>query len=146
MVIQNFFLDDQFLYLTHSLVPLASISLIWLYIEQPCPVPFILALLYCSWLILTSCALPNPGLYPSVRYALPCAIRYHALFVVCTAIRCVLLPSNLGHSYSIKPALLFFLQACHDSYSKPALLALVSSIFADFGLYWPVWFPILTLY
>lgn len=110
--------------LPHSLVPLASISLIWLYIEQPCPVPFILALLYSSWLIFDllcpaqSCPIPRCALYTTMRYTHMFAIRYHALFVLCTAIRCVLLPSNLSHSYSIKPALLLF--------CKLSMMAIVS--------------------
>ena len=110
--------------LPYYLVPLASISLIWLYIEQPCPVPFILALLYSSWLIfdllcpVQSCPIPRCALYTTMRYTHLCAIRYHALFVLCTAIRCVLLPSNLSHSYSIKPALLLF--------CKLSMMAIVS--------------------
>lgn len=100
--------------LPHSLVPLASISLIWLYIEQPCPVPFILALLYSSWPIFAllcsaqSCSIPRCALYTTLRYIHLCAIRYHALYILCTAISCVLLPINLRHSYSIQPALLLF--------------------------------------
>ena len=93
-----------YLTLPYYLVPLASISLIWLYIEQPCPVPFILALLYSYWLIfdllfpVQSCPIPRCALYTTMRYTHMFAIRYHALFVLCTAIRCVLLPSSLRHS------------------------------------------------
>lgn len=103
-------------YLTspHYLVPLASISRIWLYIEQPCPVPFILALLYSSWLIFDllcpaqSCPIPRCALYTTLRYIHPCAIRYHALYILCTAIQCLFLAMSLRHSYSIQPALLLF--------------------------------------
>ena len=108
------YLTLPYLTLPYYLVPLASISLIWLYKEQPCPVPFILALLYSSWLIFDllcpaqSCSIPRCALYATLRYIHLCVIRYHALFVLCTAISCVLLPSNLRHSYSIQPALLLF--------------------------------------
>lgn len=129
--------------LPHTLVPLASISLIWLYIEQPCPVPFILALLYCSWLIFALLCPLYPSLSPSVHYTPPlrytnmCAIHYPALYVLCTAMRCVLLTGHHRHSYSIKPALLFVLQACHDGdgYSEQALLTQIGSILAGLSHY-----------
>lgn len=40
----------------------------------------------------------------------------------------------------------YFLLARHEGYSKPAMLALVGSVFAEFGLYLPITFPVFTLY
>ena len=120
------------LYLTspHYLVPLASISLIWLYKEQPCPVPFILALLYSSWLIFyllcpaQSCPIPRCALYATMRF-LYSALQYVVYYFLATSAIHTL--SSLLYCY--------FLLACHEGYSKPAMLALVGSIIADFCLY-----------
>lgn len=104
-------------YLTspHYLVPLASISRIWLYIEQPCPVPFILALLYSSWLIFDllcpaqSCPIPRCALYATMRFIYS-ALQYVVYY---------LLAASAIHTLS---SLLY----CFFFFCKLAMMAIVS--------------------